>query len=177
MASEKQISANRENARRSTGPRTEEGKAVVRLNALKHGLLSSQVLLSDEDEVAFAGFRRSINERLRPEGELEELLADRVCSSAWRLRRLVRVEAQLFELERKDHRGTDVGPAYSFMLAGLSHKGDTFSKLSRYEAAIERGLFKALHELQRLQAERRGEDVSPPAAVDVEVTVAPEEGR
>ena len=177
MASERQVRANRENVLRSTGPRTEEGKAAVGKNALKHGLLSSQVLLSDEDEVAFTGFRRSIYEQLQPEGELEELLADRVCSSAWRLRRLIRVEAKLFELERKDFRGVDVGPAQSFKVAAHGHNGDTFSKLSRYESAIERGLFKALHELQRLQAERRGEDVPPPAAVDVEVTVVSEEGR
>jgi hypothetical protein len=169
MASERQVRANRENALRSTGPRTEEGKAAVGKNALKHGLLSSQVLLPDEDEGAFREFRDRLYERLRPEGELEELLADRVCACAWRLRRLIGVEAALL--------GEGRSPAKSFDMAALAHNGDVFSKLSRYEAAIERGLFKALHELQRLQAERRGEDVAPPAAVDVEVTVVPEEGR
>ena len=169
MASERQIRANRENALRSTGPRTEEGKAAVGRNALKHGLLSSQVLLSDEDAEAFTGFRERLHARLQPEGELEELLADRVCASAWRLRLFTRVEADLL--------GEGRSPAKSFDMAALAHNGDVFSKLSRYESAIERGLFKALHELQRLQAERRGEDVPPPAAVDVEVTVVPEEGR
>jgi hypothetical protein len=49
----------------------------------------------------------------------------------------------------------------------------TFSTLSRYETTIERGLFKALHELQRLQAARRAEaDVLPPPAVDVDVNVS-----
>jgi hypothetical protein len=48
---------------------------------------------------------------------------------------------------------------------------NAFSKLSRYEAAIERSLYKALHELQRLQAARRAEgDVLPPVAVDVDVS-------
>jgi hypothetical protein len=50
-------------------------------------------------------------------------------------------------------------------------KGNAFSKLSRYETAIERSLYKALHELQRLQAARRAEgNVQPPVAVDVEVS-------
>jgi hypothetical protein len=49
---------------------------------------------------------------------------------------------------------------------------DAFGKLSRYEAAIERSLYKALHELQRLQAARSGQPVPPPVAVDVDVTVA-----
>jgi hypothetical protein len=50
-------------------------------------------------------------------------------------------------------------------------KANAFSKLSRYETAIERSLYKALHELQRLQAARRAEgNVQPPVAVDVDVS-------
>jgi hypothetical protein len=50
-------------------------------------------------------------------------------------------------------------------------KANAFSKLSRYETAIERSIYKALHELQRLQAARRAEDnVQPPVAVDVDVS-------
>jgi hypothetical protein len=52
-----------------------------------------------------------------------------------------------------------------------SEKVNAFSKLSRYETAIERSLYKALHELQRLQAGRNTEgNVPPPAVVDVEVS-------
>ena len=48
---------------------------------------------------------------------------------------------------------------------------NAFSKLSRYETAIERSLYKALHELQRLQAGRNTEgNIPPPAVVDVEVS-------
>jgi hypothetical protein len=58
-----------------------------------------------------------------------------------------------------------------------ANEANAFSKLSRYETAIERSLYKAVHELQRLQAARRtvGE-VPPPMAVDVEVSgVGPRE--
>jgi len=44
--------------------------------------------------------------------------------------------------------------------------------LSRYEVTLERSLYKALHELQRLQAARHGKAVPPPRAVDVEVSVS-----
>ena len=52
MTSDKQGAANRRNALKSTGPKTPEGKAAVRLNAMKHGLLSKDVLLPGEDESA-----------------------------------------------------------------------------------------------------------------------------
>ena len=57
-------------------------------------------------------------------------------------------------------------------------KTNAFSKLSRYETTIERGVYKALHELQRLQAARvAAGSVSPPLAVDVDVSGIPEGDR
>ena len=53
---------------------------------------------------------------------------------------------------------------------------NAFSKLSRYETTIERGLYKALNELQRLQAVREGDDVPAPVAVDVDLTVSGGQG-
>jgi hypothetical protein len=56
-------------------------------------------------------------------------------------------------------------------------KANAFSKLSRYETTIERSLYKALHELQRLQAARYNEgSVPPPAAIDVDVSGVSGEG-
>ena len=49
MTSEKQAEANRRNALNSTGPKTPEGKAAVSHNALRHGLLSRDILLPGED--------------------------------------------------------------------------------------------------------------------------------
>ena len=64
MTSEKKAEANRRNALKSTGPRTPEGKAAVRLNALKHGLLSQAVLLPGEDEEALERVMNSIRNGL-----------------------------------------------------------------------------------------------------------------
>ena len=61
MTSDKQIEANRRNARKSTGPRTQEGKARVGNNAVKHGLLSQDVLVPGEDGAAL----QELSERLR----------------------------------------------------------------------------------------------------------------
>jgi len=54
-------------------------------------------------------------------------------------------------------------------------RANAFSKLSRYETAIERQLYRALHELERRQAARRGAAVTPPQVLDVDVSGMPEE--
>jgi hypothetical protein len=96
VTSEKQARANRQNALKSTGPKTPEGKAVVRLNAIKHGLPSREVLLPREDEPALKELDENLRTELQPVGELENLLVDRIVSAQWSLRRLGRVEAGIF---------------------------------------------------------------------------------
>src|SRR5215203_2387700 len=102
MASDKKAEANRRNALKSTGPKTPEGKAAVRLNALKHGLLSQEILLPGEDEEALRELGESLRAELQPVGELENLLVDRIIASYWRLLRLGRVEAGIFAWERSE---------------------------------------------------------------------------
>src|SRR5215216_7579147 len=98
MASRKQIQANRQNALKSTGPKTPEGKDTARLNATKHGLLSQEVLPGEDEEA-----RKELAERLRaelqPVGEMESLLVEKIIDAVWRLRRLRRVETGIFAWE------------------------------------------------------------------------------
>ena len=96
MASDEQIRANRLNAQRSTGPRSENGKQAVRYNALQHGLLAEASLLPGEDTALFRRLAEELQAQFEPAGELEQLLVDRITSSAWRLRRVLQVEAGLF---------------------------------------------------------------------------------
>ena len=172
---ERQAMANRRNAQKSTGPKTDEGKATARLNALKHGLLSAHVLLPNEDAGALADFAACLRSSLAPVGDVEALLADRIISSAWRLRRLMAVEAGLFReneaLFRFAHENDPSSPAEFFR-----QRDGSFLTLSRYEATLERGVYRALHELQRLQAVREGNDLAPPVAMDVDLDVTVREG-
>ena len=96
MTSDKQADANRRNALQSTGPKTPEGKDAVRLNALKHGLLSQELLLPGEDEAALMGLTERLMADLQPEGALEILLVEDIIVAYWRLRRFRRVEADMF---------------------------------------------------------------------------------
>src|SRR5215210_558428 len=99
MTSDKKAEANRRNALKSTGPKTPEGKAAVRLNAVKHGLLSQDVLLPGEDEAALKELGERLRDELQPAGELESLIVERIIATHWRLRRLGRVETGLFARE------------------------------------------------------------------------------
>jgi len=165
MTTERQAWANRLNATRSTGPRTPEGKARVALNARKHGLLSRQSLVKGESEVDLLDFGKRLRAQLAPVGELEILLADRIVSNAWRLRRAVGIEAALLNVKRGD------GTVLEDVLSWKTDR-DRLQLISRYEATLERSLYKALHELQRLQAARNGQAVLLPQTIDLEVSVS-----
>jgi hypothetical protein len=164
MTSEARIAANRLNAMKSTGPRTPAGMAAVGRNNMKHGILSREILVNGENEADLVGFGKRLRAQLAPVGELELLLADRIVSNAWRLRRAAGLETALFNVEH--HEGTVLKNV-------LSWKSDQerLQLISRYETTLERSLYKALHELQRLQAGRAGQAVPLPEAVDVNVTI------
>ena len=223
MTSDRKAEANRRNALKSTGPKTPEGKAAVRLNALKHGLLSREVLLPGENEEALRELGERLRAELQPVGELENLLVDRITTAYWRLRRLGRVEAGIFawelyqelaeraEREARDYESSSLEELVAASDTQITDKkkheealsrarrmrseqeaetvtlgrtfardadrANAFSKLSRYETAIERGLYRALHELERRQAARLGGSVPAPVAIDVDVSGIPEGDR
>ena len=165
VTSLRQIEANRHNATKSTGPKTPQGKAVVALNAMQHGLLSREAVIEGESEAELVDLGKRLRRQLAPVGELELLLVDRIVAAAWRLRRAIALETMLFDTERGDS---------SAYYGALAYKGDQnkLQLLSRYELTLERSLYKALHELQRLQAERQGMPVPPPTAIDMTVEMA-----
>lgn len=147
MTSHKQAVANQRNALKSTGPRTGQGKAIVCQNAKTHGILSQEVPTDENESVSFDDFSSRLFIELKPLGDFEKLIVDRIVTSAWRLRRIIRVETEFYRSESKitcSIKGTFLGNAADRMVV-----------LSRYEVAIEKGLYKALNELIRLQGLRQ----------------------
>jgi hypothetical protein len=171
MISEKQLEANQENAKLG-GVKTEEGKAVSKLNAIKHGLLTREALLDGENEQELKELTDNIYEQFTPKGELEKIFCDRIASSVWRLSRAIKVEKNIMEFHSKD----DFGKICLSQAEGQGRRmaimdmiiNDDIEKIIRYESSIERGIYKALHELQRIQATRKGEDVPLPVSVDID---------
>jgi hypothetical protein len=146
MTSQRRPEAIRRNARKSTGPRTAAGNAAVAQNAVRRGLPSTKLLIQDEVEAELFGLAERLHAELRPEGELEELLVDRAVTACWRLRRIPHFEAALLD----DKEITFRSAADKFAI----YARETMNNVSRYEAQHESSLYKALRELQRLQAAR-----------------------
>lgn len=101
MASIAQINANRENAKRSTGPKSQCGKSTVSANALRTGLRSGRLLVEGENSHEFATLCSDLNATLRPVGAVEFELAERIAVALWRQRRLVMAEAAAINLEQR----------------------------------------------------------------------------
>ena len=161
----KRIEANRENGKLG-GVKTPEGKAISRYNAIKHGLLSKEVILADENEADLIGLGKKLRSELVPENELELMLVDRITANIWRLRRAMRIEREMMEDDFHGTLSMDTQTLGKAMSSDFAYQ-DTYGKLIRYEASIERGIYKALHELLRLQGARNGETVPLPIAIDI----------
>ena len=99
MTSRAQKEANRENAKRSSGPRTAEGKQRSARNATKHGLTAQQVVVCGEQQQLFDEFRDAVYEKLRPVGVLEDSLVEIITVRIWRARRSGLVEASTYRFQ------------------------------------------------------------------------------
>jgi hypothetical protein len=157
MATEKQIAANRLNAQQSTGPKTPEGRAAVRLNGVKHGLNAKTLVLKGESESDFNALVEAYQADHAPATATEEALVVQLVMATWRLRRLYHAEAGFYTYKMGDTadsrkaRGLD-DDSHRGLVADRSNQ--TLDMFHRQEVRLERTFHKALHELKRLQAQR-----------------------
>ena len=161
METKKKIQANRQNALKSTGPRTTSGKSIASRNALKHGVLSHDLIILDENRHELDGLACGIRETLCPQGAIEELLTEKIINAIWRSRRLTKAECEIFSENIFSFANTHLSQGFQ------GSNGDSLQALSRYEAALERSFYRALHELQRLQGMRQGCHVLAPVSIDL----------
>src|SRR3954453_21058912 len=101
MTSFKQIEANRRNARRSTGPVTEDGKLRSRRNAVRHGLTAETVIRALEDAEDYRAFEAAVTADYDAQSAVERELVLRLASLLWRIRRATTMETGMFEIQAK----------------------------------------------------------------------------
>ena len=140
MASATQLTANQANAQHSTGPRTDEGKARVSQNALRHGLTARHLVIRDDERQEYADLLNSLSSELNPQGAVETVAFHELLHAAWSLHRFRRIETEASRGSVEDF--TD--PATTTVL----------DRLSRCQSRAQRAWQKALHELRVLQTNR-----------------------
>src|SRR5689334_21817312 len=89
MISEQRLAANRQNAARSTGPRTEAGKELSRRNSLKLGLTGAGVVLADDDAAEVEAKRELFSATIDTANEVEAVLVERMALASVRMNRCV----------------------------------------------------------------------------------------
>jgi len=101
MTSQKQLLANLQNAQLSTGPKTEEGKAIISSNAMKHGIFTKDLIISSrlgkEEEKEYLEMLTNLIGCLTPQNQMESLLVEKIATDFWRLRRVIRFETGSIE--------------------------------------------------------------------------------
>lgn len=123
MATEAQIAANRLNAQKSTGPRTDAGKAIVSRNAEKHAKFARAMLVSSqslkESSAEFRALCDEYYESLDPVGPLEEMLVDRIVTAVWRMHRARHVESGeiALNLGGQDKKPEEINPVPTLLKA------------------------------------------------------------
>lgn len=101
MAPSKKTETNRNNAKKSTGPKTKRGKANARWNALKHGAFATHRLIRGEDESAYEKLAARVNAEARPKTAIECMLVDQIVGDIWRLKRVEQAERAYLDQVRE----------------------------------------------------------------------------
>ena len=91
--SQKRIEANRKNAKRSSGPRSPDGKRRSRFNGLKHGLAAKIPVITGEDPAAYQARLDALIKSYNPQNQVELELLGKFAASTWSLERAARAEA------------------------------------------------------------------------------------
>ena len=150
MSSQRRINASRRNGALSRGPKTEAGKRRSSQNALSHGLLAKQVVLSNESEQEFQVVLNQYVEKFAPRDGVEFGMVEEMASCHWRLRRAMGIETTLFDkiMDDCDHvkQPERIGEAWHILAQAPS-----LQTLLRYQTTLQRMHQRAMNNLLLLR--------------------------
>ena len=184
-----QIKANRNNAKKSTGPRTEEGKTRVSKNALKHGLLARDTVLPGEDPADFDRQLSALEADIHPANSLEFELVRQIADAQWRMRRLTRLETGFLAAAVDDQRRhmekrrpDELRPGYDgetlLLGSAMLDRTQAFVHLARYDGHLSRRFFRAVKQLSDLRRdEGKAREARSSAGSHTHVDPDPYRGR
>jgi len=167
------------NTQKSTGSKTDEGKAAVSQNAVKHGLFAAEVVITGEDPADYEAFHDVMFAEMAPAGAVELMLAERVVSLSWRLQRAERMQNEVIEdmIGRKVTNNPARRARECYYINQGIYRGDprmdlddlplgriatsdfsycrVLDRMLMYERRIENSMMKTMRELERQQLIRQ----------------------
>jgi hypothetical protein len=146
LISDQQQTANQENAQHSTGPKTDRGKAVSRLNALKYGLRARTLIITGEDPAEYEQLWTDLEADWQPQTRTERLFLEQMAYSQWLLARMVSGESRIYE--------ADLPVERQFAL---------LDRVAAQRVRLERSFAAAARELKQLKKERQAIKPQQPA--------------
>jgi hypothetical protein len=168
--SDKQLQANRRNAKLSTGPRTDDGKARSSMNGFKHPWLGVSTIMTEEDKLAMKEFVSAYIEDLAPVGAAEIQLAHTLAMDNWRLNRIKGVEENIFAWGYEMDPGMKCHAEVVQVENCLTHVtsyikyADHINKISLYESRLNRIIVRNTELLNKRQADRPNRIKQPESA-------------
>ena len=185
--SEKKRLANRRNAQKSTGPKTPQGKARSKMNAITHGLFCQEVCFLKEPRPLFIELRRQFIRDLRPQSLLELSFVDAIVENHWKLRRLRISEALAHEEELRgylDDQKKDFDaemksrndPDYCAIVATvrmMQREPDNLEKYSRHQQRLWNMIHRAMKELRTCRENQAAIEALPRSPFEASVDDIP----
>ena len=146
VISEKQQQANRQNAQKSTGPKTPEGREAIRFNALTYGLRTRQTILERENAREYSELWDELDAEWQPQTRTGRIYLETMVTSQWLLKRIAESEQQIYTIANVEQR---------FKMLAYVYK---------MRAQLERSFRTAVADMKQSQKERKAVQTQPPQA-------------
>jgi hypothetical protein len=146
VISERQQQANRQNAQKSTGPKTPEGREAVRFNALTYGLRTRETILERENAREYSELWDELDAEWQPHTRTDRIYLETMVTSQWLLKRIAESEQQIYTIANFEHR---------FKMLAYVYK---------MRAQLERSFRTAVADMKQSQKERKAVQTQPPQA-------------
>ena len=146
VISEKQQQANRQNAQKSTGPKTPEGREAVRFNALTYGLRTRETILERENAREYSELWDGLDAEWQPQTRTERIYLETMVTSQWLLKRIAESEQQIYTIANVEQR---------FKMLAYVYK---------MRAQLERSFRTAVADMKQSQKERKAVQTQLPQA-------------
>jgi hypothetical protein len=145
MATPAQIAANKQNAQKSTGPKTEEGKATSSRNRLSHGFASSAILIEGENPEEFKALLAGLTDEHKPVTDTEVILVERMAQHQWLCLRAFGLQGIAFTDEQCKTSEFSIPKSLGLLI--------------RYHTTADRAFHRAHNELVKTQKERKKSEI------------------